>query len=68
MLNIFVHGIFELSILGYIGVILATTHITILATTIYLHRAQAHRALTLHPCVSHFFGYGSLLGKSQKNG
>lgn len=33
---------------------LITTHITILCVTIYLHRCQAHRALTLHPAVSHF--------------
>lgn len=31
------------------------THITICAVTIYLHRCQAHRALELHPIVSHFF-------------
>jgi stearoyl-CoA desaturase (Delta-9 desaturase) len=36
---------------------LATTHITICAVTIYLHRAQAHRALTLHPGVSNFFRF-----------
>ena len=34
---------------------LATTHVTIAAVTIYLHRHQAHRALDLHPIVSHFF-------------
>ncbi|MFZ4759789.1 MAG: DesA family fatty acid desaturase [Burkholderiaceae bacterium] len=34
---------------------LITTHITIAAVTIYLHRCQAHRALELHPIVSHFF-------------
>ena len=34
---------------------LVTTHITISAVTIFLHRAQAHRALDLHPLVSHFF-------------
>ena len=34
---------------------LITTHITIAAVTIYLHRCQAHRALELHPLVSHFF-------------
>lgn len=34
---------------------LATTHVTIAAVTIYLHRCQAHRALDLHPLVSHFF-------------
>jgi stearoyl-CoA desaturase (delta-9 desaturase) len=34
---------------------LITTHITIAGVTIYLHRCQAHRALDLHPIVSHFF-------------
>ncbi len=34
---------------------LVVTHITILGVTIFLHRAQAHRALDLHPAVSHFF-------------
>jgi stearoyl-CoA desaturase (delta-9 desaturase) len=34
---------------------LLTTHVTIAAVTIYLHRCQAHRALDLHPVVSHFF-------------
>jgi stearoyl-CoA desaturase (delta-9 desaturase) len=34
---------------------LVTTHITIAAVTIYLHRSQAHRALDLHPLPAHFF-------------
>ena len=34
---------------------LVTTHVTIAGVTIYLHRCQAHRALDLHPLVSHFF-------------
>jgi stearoyl-CoA desaturase (Delta-9 desaturase) len=44
--------------LGWIGLILATlalTHVTIACVTIFLHRSQAHRALDLHPIVSHFF-------------
>jgi stearoyl-CoA desaturase (delta-9 desaturase) len=36
---------------------LIVTHITIAAVTIYLHRCQAHRALELHPVVSHFFRF-----------
>ena len=36
---------------------LITTHITICGVTIFLHRAQAHRALDLHPLVSHFFRF-----------
>jgi stearoyl-CoA desaturase (delta-9 desaturase) len=34
---------------------LVVTHITIAAVTIFLHRAQAHRALDLHAIPSHFF-------------
>lgn len=37
--------------------ILAVTHITIAAVTIFLHRCQAHRALDLHPIPSHFFRF-----------
>ena len=40
---------------GYVLVTLGLTHITIAAVTIYLHRHSAHRALDLHPVVSHFF-------------
>jgi stearoyl-CoA desaturase (Delta-9 desaturase) len=36
---------------------LVTTHITIAAVTIFLHRAQAHRALELGPVPSHFFRF-----------
>src|ERR1700704_5650753 len=34
---------------------LVTTHLTIAAVTIFLHRAQAHRALDLGAVPSHFF-------------
>ncbi len=37
--------------------VLVTTHITIVSVTIYLHRHQAHRALTLHPFVAHCFRF-----------
>jgi stearoyl-CoA desaturase (delta-9 desaturase) len=42
---------------AYLPLTLALTHITIAAVTIFLHRHQAHRALTLHPMVSHFFRF-----------
>src|SRR4029078_10790316 len=54
---------------------LITTHVTIAAVTIFLHpargrrglytflhRSQAHRALDLHPIVSHFFRFWLWLG------
>src|SRR5919109_64392 len=42
---------------GYAVAALILTHITIASVTIYLHRCQAHRALDLHPAVSHFFRF-----------
>jgi stearoyl-CoA desaturase (delta-9 desaturase) len=48
-------GLLDLSWWGLILVALGLTHITIAAVTIFLHRHQAHRALDLHPAVSHFF-------------
>jgi stearoyl-CoA desaturase (Delta-9 desaturase) len=48
-------GFFDLPWWGYVAAALALTHVTIAAVTIYLHRCQAHRALDLHPVVSHFF-------------
>lgn len=37
--------------------VLVMTHITIASVTIFLHRAQAHRALELGPVPSHFFRF-----------
>jgi stearoyl-CoA desaturase (delta-9 desaturase) len=48
-------GLVDLPWWGYVLVTLAFTHVTIAAVTIFLHRSQAHRALDLHPAVSHFF-------------
>jgi stearoyl-CoA desaturase (delta-9 desaturase) len=50
-------GWFDLPWWGIALVALASTHVTIAAVTIYLHRCQAHRALELHPLVSHFFRF-----------
>ena len=50
-------GVFDLPWWGYVLVALGLTHITIAAVTIFLHRYQAHRALELHPAVSHFFRF-----------
>jgi len=49
------HGLIQLSWWGYVILALALTQVTILGVTIFLHRCQAHRALDLHPIVSHFF-------------
>ncbi len=50
-------GLFDLPWWGYVLVALGLTHVTIAAVTIFLHRCQAHRALDLHPAVSHFFRF-----------
>jgi stearoyl-CoA desaturase (delta-9 desaturase) len=36
---------------------LITTHITIIAVTLYLHRSQTHRGVTFNPVVNHFFRF-----------
>ena len=51
------HGLMPLPWWGYVVVALALTHVTIACVTIFLHRAQAHRALDLSPSVSHFFRF-----------
>jgi stearoyl-CoA desaturase (delta-9 desaturase) len=53
----FLEGLISLPWWGYLITALVFTHITIAAVTIYLHRHQAHRALDLHPIVSHFFRF-----------
>jgi stearoyl-CoA desaturase (delta-9 desaturase) len=50
-------GLLDLPWWGYIVAALSLTHITIAAVTIFLHRCQAHRALELHPAISHFFRF-----------
>lgn len=50
-------GVWDLPWWGLVVYTLVTTHITIAAVTIFLHRSQAHRALDLHPAVSHFFRF-----------
>jgi stearoyl-CoA desaturase (delta-9 desaturase) len=48
------YGLLDLPWWGYVLVTLALTHVTIVCVTVFLHRHQAHRALDLHPVVSHF--------------
>ncbi|MBA2709075.1 MAG: transposase [Tatlockia sp.] len=52
-----IYGALNLSFWGYVLATIVLTQITIAAVTIYLHRHQTHRALTLHPIVSHFFRF-----------
>ena len=50
-------GFLNLSFWGYVVAAVILTQMTIASVTIYLHRAQAHRALTLHPIISHCFRF-----------
>lgn len=49
------NGLFDLSLSDLIILTLVLTHVTIVSVTIFLHRHLAHRALELHPLLSHFF-------------
>ncbi len=57
VLEVPVWGLLELPVWGYVLIVLGVTHISIASITIFLHRHQAHRALTLHPVLSHFFRF-----------
>ena len=46
-------GLVDVSVWGVIAYTLVVTHLTIICVTVYLHRHKAHRALDLHPAVSH---------------
>jgi stearoyl-CoA desaturase (Delta-9 desaturase) len=48
-------GLLNLPWWGDVIACLILVQITIAGVTVYLHRCQAHRALDVHPIVSHFF-------------
>jgi stearoyl-CoA desaturase (delta-9 desaturase) len=50
-------GLLDLPWWGDVLAGLVLVQITIAAVTVYLHRCQAHRALDMHPVVSHFFRF-----------
>jgi stearoyl-CoA desaturase (delta-9 desaturase) len=50
-------GLLNLPWWGDLLALLVLVQITIAGVTIYLHRCQAHRALDVHPIVSHFFRF-----------
>lgn len=57
LLNFLNRGWLDWSGWAILAYTLVTTHITIAAVTIYLHRHQAHRALELHALPAHFFRF-----------
>ena len=52
-----IQGLVDASWWQIVAYTLLLTHITIASVTIFLHRAQAHRALELHAIPSHFFRF-----------
>ena len=58
----FAHGLLHATWWQVLLFTVVTTHITISAVTIFLHRAQAHRALDLHAIPAHFFRLWLWLG------
>jgi len=52
-----IFGALNLSFWGYVLATVLLTQMTIASVTIYLHRNQTHRALTLHPLISHVFRF-----------
>ena len=57
LLSFLADGLSNASAAAIVAYTLLTTHVTIVAVTVYLHRHQAHRALSLHPLVAHFFRF-----------
>lgn len=56
------HGVWDLAWWQVVLYTLVTTHITIAAVTIFLHRSQAHRSLDLGAIPAHFFRFWLWIG------
>ncbi len=61
-IDLMAHGLWDLTWWQIVIYTLVTTHITIAAVTLFLHRTQAHRAMDLHAIPSHFFRFWLWLG------
>jgi len=55
----FEQGLLEWNGWQVLAYTLLMTHISIVTVTVYLHRSMAHRALDMHPILSHFFRFWS---------
>ena len=62
MIEWLAHGVWDLAWWQIVLYTLLTTHITIAAVTIFLHRSQAHRSLDLGAIPSHFFRFWLWVG------
>jgi stearoyl-CoA desaturase (delta-9 desaturase) len=56
-LDLLQNGVLGLSGWGKVLVTLVMLQVSMMATTLYLHRDQAHRAIDLHPALRHFFRF-----------
>lgn len=50
-------GLWAMPWWGYVLISLASTHVTIICVTLFLHRAQAHRSVRFHSGVEHFMRF-----------
>ncbi len=50
-------GMLDVSVWTLVIWTLLSCHITLLSVTVFLHRAQAHRSVDLHPVLEHFFRF-----------
>ena len=57
LLDWMAHGLLGFSVWQVVAFTLVVTHITIVSVTVFLHRAQSHRALELHAIPAHFFRF-----------
>ena len=57
LLDLLQHGVLGLSGVAKVLVTLVMLQVSLMATTLYLHRDQAHRAIDLHPALRHFFRF-----------
>ncbi len=57
LLDLLVGGVVGASWWQLVLITLGITHLTIISVTLFLHRAQAHRAMELHPLPAHIFRF-----------
>ena len=57
LIDLFANGLLRATWWQVLLATMVMTHVTIASVTIFLHRAQSHRALELHAIPSHFFRF-----------
>jgi stearoyl-CoA desaturase (delta-9 desaturase) len=51
------YGLLDLSLGGHIVAVLLLTQLSVASVTLYLHRCEAHRAISMHPALKHVFRF-----------